>query len=198
MVRILLPVNAALLACSCAFVSAPLNPMALLFIAEIEVTNATSETLCVTPLGVRGREGRRYPLPMKTGAEVAYPSSRRGGFVIEPGEARTLFYDGDDINLSEFVIEDESGTIRMLVADPNPELDQYRYPDPNTFVIDDFDSLVAVPEGTLAAFRDAQEPSGWPPSVIVLLLPWATFVPLCYLWHRELKRSLRTGRGSGT
>src|SRR5690606_29896183 len=115
------------------------------------VTNATGETISVTPIGAWGPEGRRAPLPMFARRVPAVPSRKSGDFAVEPGQSIQLLYDWDDINLSEIVVRFSDGEVRQLVVDHEPTKDQYREPAANEFTIDDRSRLEAIPDDVRAA-----------------------------------------------
>ena len=55
------------------------NPMAMVFLADFEVTNESSETIRVTPSGAVGSEGRRATLPLSVSSRfyLIWPVAKR-------------------------------------------------------------------------------------------------------------------------
>ncbi|MEM6333783.1 MAG: hypothetical protein AAF823_10645 [Planctomycetota bacterium] len=190
-VLVLLIFNGLLLPCGLIPVLAPLNahnPIQIAFITTISITNATDDDLWVTPIGAVGPQGRRVPLPIFTQQSPAYVSRARGDFPVAPGNTIDILYDWDDVNLAEIVVANAAGGLRQIVADPHPEINQYRQPQPNTFTIADFDALDPVPPNTLAAYHDAQQPFSLVGRLLPFAAPWLTFIPLL-LTYLRLRRS---------
>ncbi|MEZ6191648.1 MAG: hypothetical protein R3C45_10205 [Phycisphaerales bacterium] len=126
----LIVLNVLLLPCGCVFLLSglynPHNPFQLAFITDIHITNNTGNPIKITPIGTLGPAGRRGPLPIYRSASPAYRSEQQGGFPI-PANGGTIevFYNWDDINFSEIVIEDHAEQLAQLVVDPNPTQNQY-------------------------------------------------------------------------
>jgi hypothetical protein len=171
------------------------NPMQLAFVTDIHITNATEETIRVTPVGAYDEEGHRAPLQFFGQRRPAYESSQRGGFVVGPGETIELLYDWDDINLSEIVVERADGRVGQFVADAEPTMRQFHQPDPNHFTIRDLTALEPVGPEVLEAFREAQHAQKFRPGSLVWLTPWVTFGVLWWWWRRRGSWSLRTSSG---
>ncbi len=190
---ILLIVNGLLLPCGC------LSGLTLVgfafdmsiklgFITDIHITNDTQQPIKITPIGTVGSQGDRSPLHDIHRKQPTYDSQTRGSFEILPGDSIELFYDWDDINFSEIVIEDQAGSLSQLVVDPTPTQEQYHPPTPNTFTIDNQSPLVPVSLNVLAAYHEAQHPPHLVWYVYVLFLPWITFAILLWMRLRVVKR----------
>src|SRR5690348_3526721 len=120
---VLLILNGLLLPLSCIPVLLlfnAVNPMQLMFVTGFTVQNRTGGTLSVTPIGTVGPDGHRRPLPLMRWQIPAVPASRNGRLPVQSGKTITLYYDWDDINFSELVIEAEDGELRQLVVNPPP------------------------------------------------------------------------------
>ncbi|MEM8739151.1 MAG: hypothetical protein AAGG38_11845 [Planctomycetota bacterium] len=149
------------------------NPMQAAFITRIQIHNTTSEKIKVTPIGAIGPAADRIPLPIFTDNEVPLRLSRqRGGFVVEAGASLDIFYDWDDVNLSEIVVEDPRRQLTAIIVDPHPESNQYRPPEPDSFTFGDGTAPQVTNPAVLSAFRSAQHPRWpWP-----LYAAWATLL----------------------
>lgn len=168
-----------------------LNPMQRAFVTSIHVTNATDEPLRVTPIGASGRQAVRSSLPIYVSASPAWRSNQRGGFAVAPGDTITLQYDWDDINLAEIVVQRTDGSIAQLVADPAPQQNRYRQPNPNRFTISDFSALHPVPPDIRTGFDAAQRSFSMEPWLVLFLLPWITFTIL-FILHRRARSTEQT------
>lgn len=152
------------------------------FVAKFTVENKTDKPIVVTPIGTVGNQGDRYPLPVYIWPLPPIWSSKRGGFDISPGESIEIIYDMDDINFSEIVVHDSDGERGQLVVNPNPTDNQYHAPAQKHFIIDDLESLAAVPAPVRNASSDAQIPTNAPWIILgVLFGPWILFVVLSWL-----------------
>jgi hypothetical protein len=150
------------------------------FIEEFTVENRTSDVIVVTPVGTVGKQGHRHSLPVYMWAFPPIWSAQRGGFEIPPGESIEILYDMDDINFSEIVVHDRAGEIGQLVVNSDPTERQYHAPAQRHFVIDDLDSLVAVPGPVRDAARRAQAP---------IRAPCSSFSTRVGRWSRHQARS---------
>ena len=124
------------------------------FITGFTVENRTAATVYVTPVGTGELDSRRHPLPLVVWKAPSMPSSQQGQFVVRSGETITLYYDWDDINLSELVVESEDGTLRQLAINARP-------PANPELVIDDLDRLGSVNSRVYDAYVAAQHPVRW-------------------------------------
>lgn len=168
------------------FLSNTINPMALAFITRFTVENRMEATIFVTPIGTVGSEGRRFPLSLMRWEFPWMPASQRGRLPVRSGEMITFYYDWDDINFSELVVEAEDGELRQLVVNPKPTLNQYTIPKVTNFVIDDLAKLETVDQRVRGAHAAAQKPVRWWPFLIATAAPAVTFV-LLSLWYKRLK-----------
>jgi hypothetical protein len=111
-----------------------INGMAVAFLTELRIHNATDEALFLTPLGTSGG-GDKYGLPIYATRFPAWPSFRTGDFIIRPGEVRRIIYDADDARLSEFVVRSASAPNRLFVLARSRAIDaagrEYRISDLN-------------------------------------------------------------------
>ena len=188
LLQALLAINLLLLPGGClalVLLTGPWNPMLGAFITDIHVRNETAEPISVTPIGTVGPAGLRSPLPVYKRQFPAFDSPQRGGFLVPPSQSIVVYYDWDDINLSEIVIEDASGQLHQMVVDPNPTQNQYRQPSVNSFVIDGLATLDPVPPAVFIAFQEAQNPVYLWPVVSALLIPWLTFGLLLWAYRRR-------------
>jgi len=186
MLPVLLFLNGLLLTCVlAAFLLDPVNPMRQAFIIEFTVENRSESNVYVTPIGTVGPEGHRRPLPMELGKAAWAPASQRGRFPVRRGETITLYYDWDDINFSELVVETENGELRQLVVNPEPTLNQYIVPKVTDFVIDDLSRLEAVDHDVREAHAAAQQPASRWPIGVWTGVPALTFLALWW-WYRRL------------
>jgi len=152
------------------------------FVAEFTVENKTDKPIAITPVGTIGKQGDRHPLPVCMWSFLPIWSAQRGGFDIPPGESIDIIYDMDDINFSEIVVHDQDGERGQLVVNSNPTNNQYHAPAQKRFVIDDLDSLAAIPEPVRKASRDAQVRTSVPWIFLgVLFGPWIAFILLSWL-----------------
>jgi hypothetical protein len=186
---VLLVLNGLLLPLTCVpalFLFNAVNPMQLTFITGFTVENRTESTIYVTPVGTVGAEGHRLPLPMAIWKAPWVPASQRGRFPVRSGETITLYYDWDDINFSELVVEAGDGELRQLVINTEPTANQYTVPRVTDFVIDDLDRLGPIDPRVREAHVAAQQPVRWWPIVTATATPAVTFV-LLRRWYRRLK-----------
>ncbi len=155
------------------------------FLTSVTVQNGLEHSISVTPVGAVGVDGTRYPLPVCHNFIISVPSAVRGGYVLRPNESVTITYDMDDINFSEIVVDDITGTIGQLIVNANPVADQYRAPKENHFLVKR-DALVAVPMVVLSAAKDAQKPTyGASILLSVLVLPWIAVALLQWLKEKH-------------
>lgn len=153
--------------------------MQLAFITSFSVQNDTPNALRMTPIGSYGREASKVykgPLPTYSLPIPAVPGLRQGNFHIRPGETAFIFYDWDDIQLSELVIETPSKSLRQMVVDTCPA-DHYYSPRTDTFVVSSIDSLPEVSAEVLIGYKLASGIKGINPMLmfyIVCLIPLAT------------------------
>ena len=160
---------------------------------DIQITNSTQHTISVTPIGTVGVKGYRDPLHQVHRKPPEFDYKEQGGYEVLPDSTVELWYDWDDINFSEIVVEDHLGNLSQFVVDPNPTQNQYHPPSTNTFTITDTSPLVPVTPDVMAAFTRAQKPNLIPLELYGWLLPWLTF-PLL-LWARLRMRSASSVQG---
>lgn len=184
---VLLILNGLLLPLTCVpvlFLLGAVNPMQLAFITEFTVENRTAATVYVTPIGTVSHEGLRRPLPMAAWPAPCVPASQRGRLPIRTGEKIAYYYDWDDINFSELVVESQDGELRQLVVNPNPTANQYTVPKETDFVIDDLDRLGPVDRSVREAYTLAQQRLPWWPILAATTAPALSFVFLRRRYRR--------------
>jgi len=101
------------------------NPMALGFITGYVISNRTAEPILVAPVGTLDERGRRgllgnFPFPFP-----AMPGLRIKDIAVAPGGRRIMYYDWDDIQFSEIVVRDSTGTWQIVV-NAEPTKNQFR------------------------------------------------------------------------
>lgn len=165
---------------------ARLSQVQLGFITDFHITNATQHSIKTTPIGTVGSQGARYPLHQIHRKQPTFDDKTRGGFEVLPNATVELFYDWDDINFSEIVIEDHTGQLSQLVVDPAPTRNQYHPPATNTFTITDASPLVSVPPDVMTAYHEAQKPYHLPIRFYLFFLPWITFPFLLWLRFKKV------------
>ncbi|WP_434388675.1 hypothetical protein [Melittangium boletus] len=92
-------------------------PFKGLMSVDFELTNDTARPMRVFPVGTTG-EARRIGLDTVLSRRFPLRSLQRDGYVLAPGESRTLTYDRDDMRLSELVIEREGQPVMQFVTEP--------------------------------------------------------------------------------
>ena len=151
------------------------------FLTSFTVQNGLDETIYVTPVGTVGPTGSRFPLPVCRNFVIPIPSSTRGGYKLQPNETITITYDMDDINFSEIVVENDSGIVGQLIANPNPLVAQYTAPSLNHFRVQT-DSLVPVPTIVANAAALARQPTSRPRLMfLIIVVPLPTVLVLSWL-----------------
>jgi hypothetical protein len=102
------------------------------FMSGFTITNKSTMSVKVAPVGVIGRSDDRYPLPLYVKLPLLplppFPFVGSRCFTLLPGDSTTMTYDMDDINFSEIAVAVESGAMHQLVVNPSPELNQYHAP----------------------------------------------------------------------
>ncbi len=151
------------------------------FLSTFTVKNGLDEPIYVTPVGTVGPNGSRHPLPVSHLFVVAIPSTVRGGYELQPNETVSITYNMDDINFSEIVVENVSGSIGQLVVNPNPTANQYHAPTTKHFVVQR-SSLVSVPTSVLNAAKLGRQTSHAAAVLLSLLaMPWPVVLVLSWL-----------------
>jgi hypothetical protein len=128
-----------------------INPMLQMFLFEFDLTNASDETLWITPVGAVGKQGYRHVLPQFMLRFPAFARFKEGDHRLAAGETRRIIYDWDDINFSEIAVRNERGDWRQLVTDSNPTAGQYRPPAEDAYVIESFAALDPIHDRVLEA-----------------------------------------------
>ena len=129
----------------------------LAFLTHCSITNRTTQTLTMTPVGTVGRDGHRCLLPLYRTSFPFFIKSKRGAFVIQPGEMFHFCYDMDDINFSEIVVRNENGEVAQIVVNANPTTHQYVVPENTAFIVNEFEALSPVPAKVRTAAGYGQE-----------------------------------------
>lgn len=154
----------------------------MIFITEFSIENRTDELLLVTPVGTVGKQGLRRPLPILLKVPLPIRAAKSGGFVIASTETTTLWYDMDDINFSEIVVQNSEGQQRQIVVNPKPTERQYHAPKQRHYVIDNFEKLSEVPVNIREAATAAQVPINYPYIILTLIIvPWFVYFGLAWL-----------------
>jgi hypothetical protein len=164
-------------------------PMGMAFVTGFTVENRTGEIVSITPVGTLDEEGKRGPLPVKLYAGVPLPAWNSGARRLADGESITIYYDWDDINFSEILVENAQGQQRQFIIDPNPTSDQFHMPSKSHFVIDDFPNLqVASPAVQTAA--NAANKRTRPVAILYLLIfgPWIVYGILRWIRRSSERR----------
>jgi hypothetical protein len=166
-----------------------INPMALAFVISFDVTNESGETLRVTPVGTFN-DGRKAVLPLFIRRFPAILRLTRQPYIITPNETRRILFDCDDINFSEFVIQNASGEFRQLVIDPNPPTKNYYAPKKNKFTIPEWSQLQPIQSSVLSAVTQKRSfiKSWW--TMGAFSLP--PFVLVAFLYALKQQRKKRT------
>lgn len=158
-----------------------INPMAQAFKASFSVTNNSSETALVTPIGTVGKEGKRLQLPILRNSRFCVRSAKRRDFAIDPHQTLVLSYDWDDINFSEIFIQSRSGR-GMIVVNPEPTQRQYHLPAKLQF---EFNSLAELTPASDPVIQAAAHPDGTPLTYRLLMVS-GCLAPVLYLCARHL------------
>lgn len=155
------------------------------FITGFTVENRSGQTLDITPVGTKHRNGIKTSLPVTMAVFPHLPALRAGDFRLEHGESIMIHYDMDDVNFSEIVVEDEQGRQYQLVTDPNPTENQYHGPLQNHYIIEDLRQLAPVKQKVKEAAEGIWAAQAV--SLIFLLLlvgPWIVHVIIHFLSAR--------------
>jgi len=133
----------------------PYNPLLLAFLQDFTIENQLREIIFVTPIGATNKQGKRAVLPLYESADPpATRVNQTTRILISPNESKTLYYDWDDINFSEILIETENWK-KVLIVDSEPTKNQFRVPSKIRFVIDDKEHYVEPSPEILAGFERA-------------------------------------------
>ena len=163
-----------------------LHPIA--FTTKCSVTNKTSATLTITPVGTVGPEGQRTPLTLYRTSFPFFIKLKHGDFEIEPEETFRFDYDMDDINFSEIVVKNSTGEMRQIVSNPNPTENHYVAPEITDFEIDDFDTLPPVPVNVEAVAASVEQTRPmWMVYAVSALLLAAEFCRLQFFGAKKIK-----------
>jgi hypothetical protein len=175
---VLLVLNALLLPVS---VLRLLTPVTLPLITGFTVENQTAEPIRVTPVGTAG-SGRRL-LPVHLARFPAIWGVRNRDFVIPPGHTVDIFYNWDDVLLSEIVVHDARGRVYQISVDSSAPSGE-SFPHQKRFVIAGLDTL---PQPEPEVLRVAQSGyHNWRPWVVLLLslALWPSFFALRRTYRR--------------
>jgi hypothetical protein len=128
------------------------NPLESAFVDSARLQNKTSRVIRVTPLGRVGNEPRVLPQSYwaRPPVPVLFPSRHRA----MPGEQLTVVYDGDDIQMSELVIETANSPARVLSDHPSSEKS-------SLYVLEDLSALPLAPPSTLGAVGSGPDLLAW-------------------------------------
>lgn len=155
------------------------------FTASFTIENRTDAVLVATPVGAAGPEGDRLPLPVVLSEWLPLPAFRAGDYRLLPKKSVTIYYDMDDINLSEILVETERGRALELVTDPKPTANQYHGPLQSRYIIDDLSQLepASLPIQVAAHAAGSQ----WAVAGVMyslLLGPWLVYGTVSWLSSR--------------
>lgn len=173
----------ALLGCLVALNS--FNPLSIAFKTDFSVANLSGERIFVTPVGAVGREGRRSRLPLLTDTAGVWFLPRNANLLIEPGRTRRFFYDWDDIQFSELLIE-VGGQRYVIVVDSQPTVNQYRQPAEKNFTVGPPTTL-AQAHADIAVLADPQVP--WRRMYVVVSTVVVLMSVLAKAWKRRQPRT---------
>jgi len=95
-----------------------LYPLSTLTICS--VTNNTTETLSITPIGTVGSKGYRTLLTLHRASFPFFVESKLGDFKLEPNETFRFGYVKKNVELSEIVVENASQEMRRMVVNSDP------------------------------------------------------------------------------
>jgi hypothetical protein len=161
--------------------------MTYAFLTDIHLTNATTQPIQVTPIGVRESGGRR-PLPIYASKYLSmWPESPAADFPITPGQTLTLTYDMDDILFSELVVVFPDGSVGQLVTNASASWSNYRPPATNRWTITGPGQLTAVSAEVEQALVIARKDRPMGLITAAIYAPWLTFALLLW-WYRRLRR----------
>lgn len=150
--------------------------MGAAFVTSFRIENKTAETIYVTPIGTIGREGYKRPLPVKLLPFPAVPAFRAGDFQLLPGENVKIYYDWDDINFSEIMVEDKHGRQFQQVTDQAPTANQYHSPRQEAYAIESLATLEqALPTVAAAALQARRSWIGATVEWAILICPWIAY-----------------------
>jgi hypothetical protein len=131
------------------------NPMLLIFLQPVNISNHSRETVRARPFG-RGEGGGLHRPPLYwTRFPVAVPRID-AEFLVLPGESTSFIYDHDDINLCWLLVRSESSNWKVIrssidrpvcALDPNADGGCCRgLTEDFTFKIDELSSLPEAPD----------------------------------------------------
>jgi len=157
------------------------NPMSRMFMFDFHITNMTSHSILVTPVGATGPSGHRTRLPLLADVRFYWPARQSGRLAIAPNETRKFTYDWDDIQFSEILVEwgDEA---RLLVVNAEPTRDQYRPPPVDHFTITDMQTLPPASHEIVALSKERM------PWGTIYLLASVIAVPTFWWCGRRIRR----------
>ena len=115
------------------FLSCGYNPMLIAFITKLEVYNNLDDDIAVTPVGMAGTNYHLLPLYINNIPPVRF-TKYRSRFRIKSKQKLSFFYDWDDINFSDLIVEYRN-EYYIVNIDEAPHLNQYHPPNTNFFSI---------------------------------------------------------------
>jgi hypothetical protein len=176
----------------CLVLANSVNPMQLAFISTFEVENKTQQPLWITPIGTT-LSGDKSVLPQFLPFPVI-PVLRSRELRVEPGKRRRIYYDWDDINISEIAIRDSTGVLRCYVIDSSPPTDACYANNRDAYTVDNLQRL-PMASATVAA-ATAPNPRRFVYPIVVVAGIVAPFV-FHSLWRR-LREPAETQRAELT
>jgi hypothetical protein len=129
-------------------------PLKGLMAVDFALTNDTARPMRVFPVGTTD-EARRIGLDTVLSRRFPLRSLQRDGYVLAPGESRTLTYDRDDMRLSELVIEREGQPVMQLVTEPERAARLEAAPQGTRLEYTPIPSAYAITEARLEALEPA-------------------------------------------
>ena len=96
------------------------NPMQMAFVTEMVIVNKVREDVVVSPIGAVHGSGRLSALPTFLRDKPAIVAPRDGRFSVASGATLRLFYDCDDIDATQIVVETASASPRSLAIGSGP------------------------------------------------------------------------------
>ncbi len=163
------------------FIFSATYPLVIVFITDFEVINDSAQTVWITPLGqFHGKpDGDRYIILQHAVKNPAIPAFHRGGLRLAAGETRQILYDKSDVGVSDIVVADATGRVRVLELPRDGRM-------PRTFTTPPLGELPDAPESIAWAAREGHYAWLMWGFILLPLIPVALFV----LWRRA-RRTLK-------
>jgi hypothetical protein len=183
------PLHRVLLALNCTWLMLAtllLVGLTFYFPENCSVTNKTSQTIFVTPVGALGNVTSRSLLPLHHTFFPHLAQTKRGGFEIRPGETFHFSYDMDDISYKELAVESDGKMVgQHTINSVSPNGPNTRPPDWD-LVIDDLSKLQPISPSVALAAAEAKKSSRIWVLYVLIILPWIStgFLGI-YEWRKK-------------